>query len=782
MQHLIKYSKLCGLIAGALIIFFVIIYSALPFLLKSYLQRAVEKSGLGKLSCSVRRVSLTSLDINSLTLGIPDKPYASISSVTADYSLWALLRGKKSEAFVLNGVEINCTYDGKDIVFPGLDISKIIKEAQALRESNNAITSVVEIKNSILNINYLGKQLSIPFKLKYFPGKKWIVGHAQLELSIHEQLLNVELTFDEKSINGKVYFTDFRPEKFYDLFPECNRFPDFLQLSGTSLGFTITSRGITGTAQTNIQTPLLVHPESKATILVPLSFKYCADFSGKWEGTCESHLVSSIMLKLEKMALVFNNPALSISFSGLKGSGTANFKLKSDLVCALFSSRSLVSLKDITLCANTQFNKKEISGETSFNASSIETSSLRAVIKAPTLSLPFKLPASSEPAKKGYLSIPNISVENVNIGAVSGELQQIGSSIIFSAAAPSVIFHNMAAKFNGTCGINKDRVFESDILFNVPKYKLATPINISKWIPSISQITYQGEYEVEGSLKLSSSEINSNLKLNISNSSLKIQTKEGTAFASGVSLALEIKDIFKFRSAPSQLLKISKLTFGSIFIEDIIILFHIENLKSILIENIHAKWCDGNTSVQAIRINPFVKNYSPVISCDRVSFSKVLKQLNIGEAEGDGTLNGTIPLIFKDGKIEFNNGFLYSAPGNIGKIKIEGGPIDSITEGIPKDSPQFVQLSLSQMALRDFDYEWVKLYLDTEGENVIAKIQINGKPAKPLPFAYKKEYGSFTLEANGPGSVFQGLRLDVNIKLPFNKLLWYNKQVQKLIK
>ena len=262
-----------------------------------------------------------------------------------------------------------------------------------------------------------------------------------------------------------------------------------------------------------------------------------------------------------------------------------------------------------------------------------------------------------------------------------------------------------------------------------------------------------------------------------------MRSKENTASASGISLELEIKDILKLRSAPSQPLKISKLSFGAITIEDIIILFHIENLKAILIENIRAKWCDGTISVQAIRINPSVKNYSPIIFCDRISFSKVLEQLNIGSAEGDGTLNGNIPLTFKDGKIEFNNGFLYAAPGNGGKIKIKGGTIDSITEGIPKDNPQFTQLSLSQVALRDFDYEWVKLYLNTEGENVIARIQIDGRPAKPLPFAYKKEYGGFiSVEANSPNSVFQRLNLDINIKLPFNKLMWYNKQIQSLIK
>ncbi len=776
----IKYSKLCGLILGVLVVIFIVIYNTLPFLLESFLQRAVEKSGLGKFSCSIRGVSLTGFYLNSIAFGIPDKPYASVSSVTADYSLWALLRGEKGETLILRGVEINCSYDGKNIVFPGLDISKVIRKAEDSLELGNAKISAIEVKNSVLNINYCGKHLSIPFKLKYFPGKKWIDGYAELELTVREQQLNAKLTFDERSANGTVYIRSLDPDFFYDFLPAGSGFSSLL-LSDISLDFTITDRGITGTAKANAQTPFLVSPEGKADTSIPLIFKYCTDFSGKWDATCNTHF-DSIMLKSENMDFVFKNPVLFMSFSEFKESGSAKLILKSDLVSALFHSNP-VSFKNISLCASTQFNKKEISGEVSFNASLIESPASQTAIKSLTISLPFNLLAAQETVKKGCFSMSDISVENINIGAVSGELQQIGRSIVFSAIAPSTILPDMAATFNGTCGINKDKVFETDIFFNVPKYKVTAPININKLIPAARGITYKGEYEIEGFIKLSPSKIDSNLKLNISNSSIEMKSNEHSASASGISLVLEIKDIFKFRGAPSQALKISKFSWGAITIEDIVILFHIENLKAILIENIHAKWCDGTISVQAIRINPSVKNYSPVIFCDRVSFSKILEQLNMGNADGDGTLNGTIPLNFKDGKIEFDNGFLYSAPGNSGKIKIEGGAIDSITKGIPKDNPQFTQLTLSQMALRDFDYEWVKLYLGTEGENVIAKIQIAGKPARALPFSYKEEYGGFvTTDDKSPSSVFQELKLDINIKLPFNKIMWYNDQMQKIIK
>ena len=76
--------------------------------------------------------------------------------------------------------------------------------------------------------------------------------------------------------------------------------------------------------------------------------------------------------------------------------------------------------------------------------------------------------------------------------------------------------------------------------------------------------------------------------------------------------------------------------------------------------------------------------------------------------------------------------------------------------------------------MKDYDYDWAKLNLMTEGENLLLRLQFDGKPARPLPFVYKKEIGGFVkVEAGGKGSVFQGISLDVNFKVPLDKILHY---------
>jgi len=90
-------------------------------------------------------------------------------------------------------------------------------------------------------------------------------------------------------------------------------------------------------------------------------------------------------------------------------------------------------------------------------------------------------------------------------------------------------------------------------------------------------------------------------------------------------------------------------------------------------------------------------------------------------------------------------------------------------------------MDLAREALKDYDYSWAKLSLTSEGEDILLKMQMDGKPAKTLPFVYNKDLGGFIrVEADSEGSHFQGIRLDVNFRLPLNKLLQY-KDLIKMI-
>lgn len=244
---------------------------------------------------------------------------------------------------------------------------------------------------------------------------------------------------------------------------------------------------------------------------------------------------------------------------------------------------------------------------------------------------------------------------------------------------------------------------------------------------------------------------------------------------------LVLPDLLEMRSAPGQELRFDRASIGALHFENGVIDFQIESARSLLIEKSQFRWCDGKVEAPAIRLRSDIEDYRLILYCDRLDLAKVLEQFEVATVDAEGELNGRIPLRYKNGQLSFQEGFLFTTPGQPGKIRMTDTEI--LTAGIPRDTPQYVQMELARKALEDYDYTWAKLSLTTEGQDLLLKMQLDGKPAKPLPFVYKRDLGSFAkVETDVQGSTFQGIRLDVNFRLPLNKILQYKDLIRMMQK
>lgn len=107
-------------------------------------------------------------------------------------------------------------------------------------------------------------------------------------------------------------------------------------------------------------------------------------------------------------------------------------------------------------------------------------------------------------------------------------------------------------------------------------------------------------------------------------------------------------------------------------------------------------------------------------------------------------------------------------------IRVQGSEV--LTAGIPPGTPQYHQMELARYALKDYDYRWAKVTMNTVDDDLLVQLQFDGKPAAPLPFVYQPEAGGFVkADPDSKGSLFQGIRLDVNVTLPLNRMLRYRE-------
>ncbi len=199
----------------------------------------------------------------------------------------------------------------------------------------------------------------------------------------------------------------------------------------------------------------------------------------------------------------------------------------------------------------------------------------------------------------------------------------------------------------------------------------------------------------------------------------------------------------------------------------------------LVVDRAAVAWAGGTVRLAGLRLRPGGGGLEIDLACDRLNLAELLRQFGIDNVEGEGSVNGHIPLVYRDGRFWFGDGFLYSTPGDGGIIRI-GGAGDLLTSGIAAGSARFMQLDFAQAVLRNFRYEWVKIALSDDGDDVVLAMQLFGRPARPVPFRYDERLGVFRrLEVEGEAGIDREIRLDVNFRIPFNELLGYGTTIQK---
>ncbi|MBU8849675.1 MAG: YdbH domain-containing protein [Desulfobacterales bacterium] len=377
----------------------------------------------------------------------------------------------------------------------------------------------------------------------------------------------------------------------------------------------------------------------------------------------------------------------------------------------------------------------------------------------------------------GKYSVPDISYNNQYNFSTTGKILQTAlKGFQVSGGVAFKTLPGLKARFQSIVGFEKGLRAFLDFKTNSVKLNYA---DIEKFIPqTIPDADIDVTVFAKGKAEFLNHQLKTSMHLNINDGKILIPDTNFTA--TGINSTLVFNDLLVPETVPGQILTIDSIKANKIKIDDAKVRFSIEDGKSLLIENILFKWCNGLVSTESIRFPQDNNTYFLTLYCDRLEMAQLLKQMGAFNAEGSGTLNGRIPVIYSDGNLSFDNGFLFSTPGSGGKVVIEN--TDSITAGIPMDSPQFVQLDLAQEALKDFDYKWAKLVFNTFEDILYVNMELDGKPSKLLPFEYRKDMGGFIrVDASSPGSHFQGIKLDVNLKLPFNEVIKFGNKLQSIL-
>ncbi len=380
--------------------------------------------------------------------------------------------------------------------------------------------------------------------------------------------------------------------------------------------------------------------------------------------------------------------------------------------------------------------------------------------------LPLHWPWAPSPA--GKFSAAGIQYANRRVGSLKGIVYQDLAGLAFTGTLAGDLLPGAVVRLTGFSHFLSESG-KSEVRFD-GGYHVKNDLDLAKVMPDLKGVSVNGDLTVSGTMASGPGGLHASASATLENCDVRI--KSGDMTAKNIRLKIDMPELLTLRSAPAQELSIAQLSMGKIHMNELQMQFQIESGKSILVEKSGFKWCGGQVNAQALRIFPGVNDYDVTLYCDRLELADLLEQLGAAQAAGKGTVNGYVPVHYTRGKIIFDDGFLFTTPGDGGTIQVTGAQM--LTSGIPKGSPQYDQIDLAREALKDYEYEWARIRMRTEAEMLILDLQFNGKPVNPLPFVYDEAAGGFIrMKGSGQVSHFQGIRINVNLQVPLNKILRY---------
>ena len=368
---------------------------------------------------------------------------------------------------------------------------------------------------------------------------------------------------------------------------------------------------------------------------------------------------------------------------------------------------------------------------------------------------------------QGEFSAAGIRMSDFQLGGVKGTIQPDREGVAFTGVFSVRPLPGASIAVEGSThflfGANR-----TEVRFDGGYSAAASPMRLSTLLPNVKGMTVNGNLKLTGTLTSDSTGLSSSAVMSLDNGHFWM--KDSDLAAENIQLELVLPDLLNLRSGPAQVLTVETISLGKIHMNDLRVQFQVESGESVLVEKAGFQWCGGRVNAQALRVLPGVDDYDVTLYCDRLNLADLLEQFGAAQAAGEGAVNGRIPVRYSGGKILFDDGFLYSTPGAGGTIQVTGA--EMLTSGMPEGTSQYGQIDLAREALKNYEYDWVRIRMETEGEMLILDLQFDGQPVDPLPFVYQEEAGGFVrMEAGGQVSRFQGIRLNVNLEVPLNKIL-----------
>lgn len=482
-----------------------------------------------------------------------------------------------------------------------------------------------------------------------------------------------------------------------------------------------------------------------------------------------------LTVQLDKDTVVFAQFTFAADLSARTGepekSLTAKIDLQGRTVSVDFADGSF-SLPKWRVEAECDMAPAQNSGQMQVNAvlddAVLTMGARRLGFQAIRLELPFAMPLA-DATQEGSFMVEGITLNDELIGRIRAKLQQNEQRYDFSGTLQTSLTGNEGISLEGFAGLPDKGGTFSRLRLAMAEVQLAAA-DFVPFVPGLDGLAGSGRVGLQGEVSLSTCGIDGSAEASLKGGTLEFA--EAEIELDDIDLMLSFPALPSLVTGPQQQLSIGEIRRQKMVLSDVVSSFQLESPDSLFIESISGNWVQGRVFASPFRLQKDQEQVAVAFICDRLELSAILSQLGLAKAEGEGKVSGRIPFLYKKGRYYIEEGFLFSTPGETGYLKVRQSSY--LETAIPKDVPQFSPLHFAGAALADFEYNWAKLLINSQEENLLLQLQVDGKPRERLPYGYDPQKNAFVrLKDESKGGIDQPVKLDVNFSIPLNEMLQY---------
>jgi len=175
----------------------------------------------------------------------------------------------------------------------------------------------------------------------------------------------------------------------------------------------------------------------------------------------------------------------------------------------------------------------------------------------------------------------------------------------------------------------------------------------------------------------------------------------------GIAASLDWRDLLQVQTAPFQEVRFASAKVYDVPVDGGRLVFQLDGPQSLCLERCELNWCKGLVHTQALQLNLADPEVDLVLFAENVDFVTALALIKGFKGKGTGVLNGKLPISYRHGRLSYSRGYLYSVPGQGGRLELQSAGL--LTSTVPPDHPSYSELRRAEKALEEFRLDLFRL-------------------------------------------------------------------------